>query len=218
MKLQSDALADGRESTLLWVMLPGAYMKPADFIEAGFADAVRRRNLPHDIALLDASVTDVANGSALLFVQEFLRADTGRPRRRICLLGISLGAHLAMACLSQAAAAGGAAAAAADQVDCSLLLAPYLGPRDVIAQAAANPGPLAVDAGDIDRQIWRWLRSGADGRELYLGYGSDDRFARAHELMAQCLPPGHVDVQPGGHTWPVWTALWNRHLDQHHAC
>jgi len=37
-------------------------------------------------------------------------------------------------------------------------------------------------------------------------------------LMARALPPGHVDVQPGGHAWPVWTALWNRHLEQFHAC
>jgi hypothetical protein len=205
----------GERATQLWVMLPGAYMKPADFVAAGFVAAVRDRGLPHDIALLDANIAQVADGSALRALQGFLQDEGGVPGRRIGLLGISLGAHLAMACLARAGR-GGDESAAASHVTLAVLLAPYLGPRDIVAEMAASTGPLAT--GDIDREIWRWLRTRpAGGCELYLGYGSDDRFAAAHALMARELPPARVDKQPGDHSWPVWTALWNRHLERHHA-
>ncbi len=202
----------------LWVMLPGAYMKPADFIEAGFVDAVRRRGLPHDIALLDASIAELADGSALGFLQDFLRGEALAPGRSVRLLGISLGAHVALSCLSRASR-GALQAEAASHVGGAVLLAPYLGPRDIVAEvAAAGPDAPPLLPGDIDREIWQWLRErGAGDCELHLGYGSSDRFANAHALMAKTLTPAHVDVQPGGHDWPVWTALWNRHLEQIHV-
>ncbi|MEO7548526.1 MAG: hypothetical protein ABIT82_08895 [Ramlibacter sp.] len=215
MKFHNEPVPAGMEATQLWVMLPGAYMKPADFIAAGFVDAVRSRGLPHDILLLEANIAEVADGSALQFLQEYLRTKAATPGPRVCLLGISLGAHLAMACLARGSLDADQALAAG-RVDGALLLAPYLGPRDIVAEVAAATGPLA--AGDIDRDIWQWLRTrSGDGCALHLGYGSEDRFAGAHALMAQVLPASHVDVQPGGHAWPVWTALWSRHLEQVYA-
>lgn len=214
MKFVSEPAPAGINATQLWVMLPGAYMKPADFIEAGFVQAVRSRGLPHDIVLLEANIAQVADGSALQFLQQFL-CNEAVPGRRVCLLGISLGAHLAMACLARAGQ-GEEQAQAAQRVDGAVLLAPYLGPRDIVARVAAATGPLAP--GDIDLEIWQWLRSRPEEScALHLGYGSEDRFAGAHALMARTLPPTHVDVQPGGHTWPVWTALWNRHLERVYA-
>lgn len=214
MKFVHEPAPAGTRATQLWVMLPGAYMKPADFIEAGFVQAVRSRGLSHDIMLLEANIAEVADGSALLFLQQFLGSDAASGRR-VRLLGISLGAHLALACLARAVQ-GGQQAQAAQRVDGAVLLAPYLGPRDLVAKVAAATGPL--EPGDIDLEIWQWLRTRPQGScELHLGYGSEDRFAGAHALMAGTLAASHVDVQPGGHTWPVWTALWNRHLEQAYA-
>ena len=218
---------DGQAATQLWLMLPGAYMKPADFIAADFVQALHQRRLPHDVALLDASIPEVADGSALRFLQKYLREQAPMPQRRIALLGISLGAHLALSCFA-GAADGEAQASAASHVASACLLAPYLGPRDVTGEVAAAPSlaqwePSGEGPLDIDRRIWRWLRDrdrndgGNGGPPLYLGYGSDDRFASAHALMAQAVPAGNVDVQPGAHTWPVWSALWNRHLDRFYA-
>lgn len=214
MKFHRVAAAAPRCPTQLWVMLPGAYMKPADFIEAGFVDAVRQRDLPHDIELLEAGIDEVADGSALAFLQEFLRARAARAPRRVALLGISLGAHLALSCMARSPAL---------RVRSAFLLAPYLGPRNIVAQVQAqmaSPRTEKAQAtdGDVDRVIWHWLRNRPAGApNLYLGYGSDDRFAPAHALMAQTLPAGHVDVQPGAHAWPVWTALWQRHLDHRYG-
>lgn len=204
----------------LWVMLPGAYMAPADFVAAGFVDALHRRGLPHDVALLEANVAEVADGSALLFLQQFLcdAAAGATSTRPITLLGISLGAHLALACLASTPRTEAAALAAA-RVHTACLLAPYLGPRAIAAEVAAagglnlwQPAPLQHD--DMDFTIWRWLQQYRNTPPLYLGYGSEDRFAKAHALAAEALPAQQVDVVPGGHVWPVWTALWNRYLDQ----
>lgn len=217
MKMHHIAARTGERPQQLWVMLPGAYMKPADFIEAGFADAVRTRGLAHDIALLEATVPEIAGGSALAYLQHYLRSDAHvLEAPRVCLLGISLGAHLAMACLARSGP-GVREAAAASRVAGACLLAPYPGPRDVVAQVAAGWPPASPAQADIDLRIWQWLQHETGRADLYLGYGSEDRFAAAHALMAQALPPDRVDVQPGGHAWPVWTALWNRHLDRVYA-
>ncbi len=222
MKFELHACAPDAPARQLWLMLPGAYMKPADFLGAGFVQALRERRLPHDVALLDASIPEVADGSALLFLQDFLRQQPREPAIKICLLGISLGAHLAMACLARGVCSSAEAEAAA-RVHSACLLAPYLGPRDVIAEMSSAapvqplpPAPLPQD--DIDRRIWHWLRSGAAARhDLHLAYGTDDRFANAHAQMARALPAARVDVLPGGHEWPVWTQLWQRHLDAVHG-
>lgn len=222
MKFDRVPCGYGQSATHLWVMLPGAYMKPDDFLRAGFAEAIQLRELPHEIALLEATISELVDGTALAFLQDYLRATAATPARKICLLGISLGAQLAMMSLARARADTSQSQAAA-RVSHALVMAPYLGPRDLLAEVVAG-GRLGDGAlpskGQIDneREIWRWLQdAGAQKPPLYLGYGSDDRFADAHELMANTLPVERVDTQPGGHEWPVWSALWNRHLDHLHG-
>ena len=216
MKFEHVPARSGPDATHLWVMLPGAYMKPDDFLRAGFADAIHARGLPHDIALLDATISEVVDGRALLLLQDYLRATAGTPARKVCLLGISLGAQLAMLCLSRSGADEPQSQAAA-RVGHAFVLAPYLGPRDLLAKMAAGVLPPAAPV-DTDSEIWRWLQDSAVREpSLYLGYGSDDRFAGGHALMARTLAAQRVDTQPGGHEWPVWAALWNRHLDLLHA-
>jgi hypothetical protein len=213
--------SEDAEPALLWILLPGAYMKPQDFLQAGFAEAVRSRRLPHEIVLLEATIPEVADGSALGALQEFLTTDPRACRCPVGLAGISLGAHLALACLARACGSAREQDAAA-RVATACLLAPYLGPYDVVDEARAGAGlrdwQPAAGADDIDRRIWHWLQTGPAALDkLYLGYGREDRFARAHALMAQVLPPQRVDVQPGGHDWPTWAALWNRYLDHRHV-
>ena len=222
MKFEHVPARSGPNATHLWVMLPGAYMKPDDFLRAGFADAIHARGLPHDIALLEATISEVVDGNALLLLQDYLRATAATPARKVCLLGISLGAQLALLCLARSGANAPQSQAAA-RVSHALVMAPYLGPRDLLAKVAAGArladGVLPPAAPvDNEREIWHWLQDSAVRKPpLYLGYGSDDRFADAHALMARTLPAERVDTQPGGHEWPVWSALWMRHLDLLHA-
>ena len=48
---------------------------------------------------------------------------------------------------------------------------------------------------------------------MFLGFGSEDRFADTQRLLAGVLPAAQTRVIPGGHDWPVWRALWEQFLD-----
>ncbi len=48
---------------------------------------------------------------------------------------------------------------------------------------------------------------------LHLGFGTEDRFAAAHRLLAALLPVERVAMLGGGHDWPTWEALWECMLD-----
>jgi hypothetical protein len=51
--------------------------------------------------------------------------------------------------------------------------------------------------------------------KLFLGYGKDDRFSAAHEMLAAALPADCVEVVAGGHEWRPWLKLWEKFLDSH---
>jgi predicted exporter len=99
-------------------------------------------------------------------------------------------------------------------------VAPYLGNRMLINEIAAASGLAAWDPGelaesDAERRIWRYIKTRSDAAKLFLGYGRDDRFSAAHDLLAAALPPGSVHVVAGGHEWGAWLLLWEYFLDSH---
>jgi pimeloyl-ACP methyl ester carboxylesterase len=192
---------------LVW--LPGAYNSARDFLAAGFDRAVRSRRLALDLKFVDLQMGHLTDRSAL----DPLREEIVRPARAagvsVWLGGISMGGLVAL----------DFAASNPDEVDGLCLFAPYLGNRALIAEIAAAPGLLAWRPGELaqaddERRIWSYIKSRAmDPRPLYLGFGREDRFARAHEVLAAALPPSAVDVVSGGHDWPTWVRLWENFLD-----
>ena len=191
------------------VWLPGAYQTAQDFLAAGFAEAVRRRQAVLDLVFVDMEFASLGDRAAL----KLLRADIVQPARAagvaIWLGGISLGGLIA---LDYAASFPG-------EIDGLCLLAPYLGNRILITEIARAPGLKAWQPGELaetceERRIWRYIKSrGTDSRPLYLGFGRQDRFSAAHELLAATLPADSVDVIDGGHEWPTWVRLWENFLD-----
>jgi pimeloyl-ACP methyl ester carboxylesterase len=192
------------------VWLPGAFHAPEDFLAAGFDAAVQARALQIDLLFVDVEPQHLGDRSAL----ERLRVDIVAPARAlgcrsIWLAGISLGGFIVL----------DFAATHHDQWDGLCVLAPYLGSRTLIAEIAGAPDLAAWQPGphvesDEERRIWRFIQTQpAEARPLYLGYGHADRFARAHRLMAEALPPDAVDEVSGGHDWQTWSMLWERFLD-----
>ena len=191
------------------VWLPGAYQTAQDFLAAGFAEAARRRQAVLDLVFVDMEFASLGDRAAL----KLLRADIVQPARAagvaIWLGGISLGGLIA---LDYAASYPG-------EIDGLCLLAPYLGNRILITEIARAPGLEAWQPGELaetceERRIWRYIKSrGTDSRPLYLGFGRQDRFSAAHELLAATLPADSVDVIDGGHEWPTWVRLWENFLD-----
>src|SRR6185312_9384639 len=113
--------------------------------------------------------------------------------RTVWLCGISLGGFIA---LTYAERYGG-------ELEGVCVLAPYLGNRIVTGEIAAagglsswQPGELAAD--DDERRIWRFIKARHPAASrLHLGFGSADRFADGHRMMAAALPPEMVHIVPG---------------------
>jgi len=104
------------------------------------------------------------------------------------------------------------------EVDGVLAIAPFLGDSDVIKEIEQAGGLAKWKAigvakpGDYQRELWLWL-----GRclpqakrcpRIFLGFGSGDRFVRAHRLLAAVLPPDQVIEVPGQHEWAPWLRIF----------
>ena len=194
-----------RESDTLLILLPGRGDRGPDFRRHAFLEIGRGHG--YDMLAADAHWGYYIERN----VTERLHHDVVRPARargyeHIWLLGISaggLGANLY-------------ARAHPEMIEGIILLAPYPGDDELVADIR-RAGGLDQWSGNSDagapfqRATWRWLQETT--REpgqprIVLGYGRDDRFADAGDLLAARLPDGQVFTAEGGHRWPVWQKLW----------
>ena len=195
-------------STLL-ILLPGAYMTPEDFQKSGFFDAVSKRHLPLDLLAVDLDLGRISEGTALPALQaEVIAPARDQGYQKIWLAGISLGGLLA---LCHNADTPGA-------VDGLCLIAPYPGSR-LTTNAIARAGGMAVwqpsadELTDPEYRAWHWLQKPPADFPVFVGYGSEDRFAAGMLQIAERFPATSRCAIPGGHEWPVWQVLWEHFLD-----
>lgn len=195
----------GSRAPALVVLLPGAYSRPQEFVDAGFPAAAA--TVAADLVVVDSHLGYFADKSVLRRLRdEVVLPARAAGYRSIWLVGISLGGFGAL---------GYAVRHGAD-IDGVLALAPYLGPRRLMQEIAEAGGPRRwqglPQAGpgpdDVDREIWQAFAGTPPALPVYLGYGRDDRFADAHRVFAGLLPAERVSTAPGGHDWPAWSALW----------
>jgi pimeloyl-ACP methyl ester carboxylesterase len=193
---------------MIW--LPGAYHSAQDFLDEGFARAAAQRRVPIDLLFVDLQIQHLADRDAL----RRLRSEIVLPAREsgaaVWLAGISLGGLVAL----------DYASSHLHELAGLCLLAPYLGNRMLLNEIAATPGlagwnPGELAEADAERRIWRYIKTRADSAKLFLGYGKDDRFSAAHDMLAATLPADWVEVVVGGHDWGTWLNLWENFLDSH---
>jgi pimeloyl-ACP methyl ester carboxylesterase len=197
----------------LIVLLPGRGGAPEDFFHEGFQNIVDESGLGADIVAVDAHLGYYRKRTLMARIKE----DVVEPARaagydRIVLVGISMG--------------GLGAALYAKQhpqdVAAVVLIAPFLGDKPVLDEISAAGGIAKwkpqepVPESDYQRDIWNWLRGYTDPKvprpQLYLGFGTEDRFLRSHRLLAAALPPSRVFTAPGAHTWDPWRAVFRQIL------
>jgi pimeloyl-ACP methyl ester carboxylesterase len=211
MRTLIESARPGSVASTRVLFLPAAYSGPDDFVQAGFVNAVRERDLPVDLVFVDINLQHLTDRTIL----RRLRHELVLPARAlgcvcIWLCGISLGGFIGLAYAERYTS----------EIDGLCLLAPYLGNHIVTGEiqranglAAWQPGELAPD--DDERRVWRFIKSHhAQPVALHLGFGREDRFAESHRMMAAALDPESVRVVPGGHDWPVWSQLWGDFLDR----
>jgi len=195
----------------LIVLLPGACMTPEDFESNGFFDAVSIRRLALDVIAVDLDLSTISGGSVIGELHRLiLESRRGCVYQKIWLGGISLGGLLALAYCADMPC----------HVDGLCLLAPYPGSRlttNAIARAGglARWQPKSHELADPEFRIWDWLRKAPVDFPVFIGYGSEDRFADGMKQIAGCFPPGASRAISGGHDWPAWKALWENFLDSH---
>jgi pimeloyl-ACP methyl ester carboxylesterase len=198
-----------RGGDTLLVLLPGAYMQPENFVAAGFLAALESRQLALDLRIVALDVATITGSNALLMLQQQILDPARADYRHVWLGGISLGGLLALC-------------QAADQpqtVDGLCLLAPYPGSR-LTANAIARAGGLAAweaspeQLADPEFRAWRWLKSPPVTLPVFVGYGTEDRFADGMRQIAECFPVAARCTVPGDHDWPAWQQLWEHFLDR----
>lgn len=196
-------------SDRLIVLLPGIYDRAVSFERNGFIEAARARGVNADFVAVDAQYSYYAEQ----IITERLHQDVMVPAklhgyRDIWLVGISLGGYGAL--LYERSHPGVATAI--------LLLAPYLGPPELIASVRSGDEvfkwhEMVAASEPTAAELWAWITAAPKGmtylHKLHLGYGADDRYVAGHELLASLLPRARVFSIVGGHDWQTWRALWD---------
>ncbi len=221
---------DVKGPRLLFVFLHGNGDRNSVFDKEGFVRAVRARGLPVDMISVDAHIGYYMNGTILMRLKEdVIDPSKARGYEHIWLIGNSLGS---IGSLSYARKYP-------NEIDGVVLLGPYLGDRPLINAIRSAGGLMRWDPGEVllktreddEKQMWIWLKEhGLRGQfragakdcpkdqgcvpKIYLGYGTNDRFTYAQDLLASLLPPDQVIAIDGGHDWSTWKKLWDRFLDR----
>lgn len=201
----------GADSPLM-VFLPGIGDVAEDFVRRGFVEDARQQGAAGAV-VLDAHYGYYASRSLHALLHDDVVEPAGREGfGKVWLTGISLGGF----------GAASFAAVHPERVAGVLLLAPYLGDEALIREIRQAGGPRRwnpgnIHADDYPRRLWAWLKHDYADRSarlpIRLGYGEGDRFADAHRLLEELLPPEAVRAIPGGHDWKTWGRLW-RHFMQ----
>jgi pimeloyl-ACP methyl ester carboxylesterase len=198
------------------VFLHGRGDQPEDFARHGFLDRLRQRRADCDAVAAGSHLGYFADRTIGRRIEEDVVAPAhAAGYREIWLVGISLGALGAL--IHEREHPG--------RVAGMVLIAPYLGEGEPIAEIAAAGGaarwtpPPAIPPDDFVRRLWAFLKAAyaAPARPptpVYLGLGADDRYRDAQRLLARLLPAERVTTVPGGHRWGPWEALWRAFLDR----
>lgn len=199
----------GRTAPTRMLMLPGAFSAPGDFVEQGFAHAVRERELEVDVVFAELRLEQLMDQSVFTALLEEIVLPVRALGAAVWIGGISLGGYLALGCAERYPR----------EFAGLCLLAPYLGSHLITEEISRAQGLGRWHAGEVpdeddERRIWRFIRTLRTGSmAVHLGLGRDDRFASRQALLSAELPPASVDIVPGGHDWPTWRTLWERFLD-----
>jgi len=206
------AKTDAPARTLL-VMLPGRLGTANQFKDEGFVDMVLKAGYSLDIITAEAHIGYYYDQTIVERLrQDIILPARARGYRRIWILGISM---------------GGMGAIWYDRthpgdVDGLILLAPYLGDKQIVDEVEAAGGLRGWHQdeevrGQFPEDIWGMTKGYVDRQatagRLFLGYGLQDYLARSNSLLAREIPSGQVATLPGFHNWPTWRLLLARLLE-----
>lgn len=197
----------------LVVLLPTIGGKGSQYEEYGLMEELRMRGTLADAVVLNVNFRLYLRRKTVEILKtEVIDPAKAKGYKRFYLVGTSLGGHGALLYATQYP----------EDVDALFLFAPFIS------------GPLVTkaieEAGGLDEwkdcpflawkyacNVWKGVKDYASDPErrarVYLGYGTEDKFARECRTLAEVLPAENVFTVPGGHDWATWKELWIKVLD-----
>lgn len=202
----------------LVVFVPGMGDGPNRYEDKGFVEIVRRTHPRFDVVAADAHFGYYRDFRVLERLHIDVIAPIADRYEKIWIVGISIGGLVAT---SYAMEYG-------ELVTGVIVLAPYLGGREIAEEVRAAGGLAAWTPPDIESEpgfrrrhyyrLWSWLkrRTAPDDRlpRLLIGAGDEDPQRRASELVSPFLPALDYQTAPGGHEWRAWTPLFEALLER----
>ena len=194
------------------LLLPGTWDYPRDFARHDFGKVAAELGAPIDLVALDAHMGYYKNRSIVTRVHDDYVAPLRAQGERVWLVGTSLGGVGALIY----------AAEHPNELEGMVLLAPFLGKKEVLDEIREAGGPLAwqppavIGKDDWQRRVWKYLKDWHNQPgpkpEIYVAYGRNDRFGEGIKLMAELLPAQNIRHLPGGHDWKTRNSLWRDFL------
>lgn len=188
----------------LIVMLPGALMQPAEYASAGFAASLATAWPEAKLLVLAINIDQLDVAASITVLRTRLQEIIAEHHPCTLILGgISMGAAMALHYVRQYP----------EGIAGLCLLAPYPASR-ITTQAIRDAGGTSVwqineqQRQDAEFVLWDWLIHARLKPPVYIGYGSDDRFASGISMLAATLPKAVTHCVEGGHDWPSWQLLW----------
>lgn len=205
--------SDSKHKNLI-VFLRGVGGNHHDFVREGFVKSVRQHKLPFDMTAPDAHF-------GYYFAQTItsrLKTDIIDPAKisgyeKIWLVGISMGGLGSLMYTREHP----------EDVEGIYVISPFLGYNGIIDEITAAGGVQQWQPGEYDpnddwqRMFWHWLKQCANGEQplpnIYLGFGTQDRFNPTHQLLCDVLPADHIFTIAGDHDIKTMKKLWLLFLD-----
>ncbi len=199
------------QSKNLLIMLPGINNSLFRFEEEGFFEDIKQYSLSFDVLTVGADIEYYMQGRLVSELQlHVIPFAKQQGYRNIVLGGISLGGYGSIWFNHEHA----------DEIKGLLLIAPYLGEPEMLADIASYP-----DVGtwrkyqrpvkdDFSSFVWHWIDDdiGAKQNQTLLVVGSKDKMFPAAQLLSQYLPDEQVIIGSGRHNWYDWRKLWKNLL------
>jgi pimeloyl-ACP methyl ester carboxylesterase len=200
------------DNCTLFVYLPGNGDSPEAFEKNGLFRSLQERGIATEVAGVDAHLGYYSDNSLVARLKEdVIEPARIRGVRNIWLVGNSLGGVGSLMYIRKHA----------DEIAGVVLLGPFVGDKEIIEEIKRSGELLSWDPGNVTETDWQrqllvWLKeyvhAGHYSPPIYLGYGKNDRFAYAQDLLAANLPPERVIAIEGGHDWQTWGTLWKLFL------
>lgn len=198
----------------LFVFVRGLGGSHHSFEKEGLVEATRQRGLAFDMMAPNAHFAYYAERTLI----ERLRQDVILPAKskgyeNIWLVGFSMGGLGAMLYVREHP----------EDISGICLISPFLGYDAIIDEIHSHGGLQNWTPGDYlpeddwERMLWHWIKikvATGNSTPIYLGFGSDDPYVEAQELLAAALPENHITRRKGAHDYETFKALWRSFLDR----